>query len=334
MATPDIPSPRGSISAPGDSVSAPLAPPARRVLRPGVRARGRGRHAARLHGGDGGARLADRGVATLPLPVPLHGAGAAAGPTAGPGWSPRSGPQSPRTVALGRRASRARRRQVDGRPHGRRSAASESALPGVAGIVFFGFSAPSRRQAVEGSGGAPARTSTPRCSSSRARATSWARARSARARRGGGSARRRRSTWPRARITPSTSSSAPDAPTTRCSTSWPTRPRAGGRRLPGRLRRAARGLAGRPRAVASWGGARDLRARSGGGQRCGCGVRRVFAVLVTVAILAAPTAAFAVDWAETRRLIRERPIACLVAIPPLLVTSPFMLATWVISGGR
>ena len=57
-------------------------------------------------------------------------------------------------------------------------------------------------------------------------------------------------------------------------------------------------------------------------------MRRILAALALVALLAgAPAPARAVDWA----LLKDRPIAALVALPALICTMPFMAADWVIT---
>jgi hypothetical protein len=56
--------------------------------------------------------------------------------------------------------------------------------------------------------------------------------------------------------------------------------------------------------------------------------RRAWAAAVAIAILLAPLTALATTWAEWKFLMRRRPVAVFFAIPPLIVTSPFMGATW------
>lgn len=56
--------------------------------------------------------------------------------------------------------------------------------------------------------------------------------------------------------------------------------------------------------------------------------RRAWSTAVAIAILLAPLTALATTWAEWKFLMRKRPVAVFVAIPPLIVTSPFMGATW------
>lgn len=60
-------------------------------------------------------------------------------------------------------------------------------------------------------------------------------------------------------------------------------------------------------------------------------VPKAIAALLLVLVLASPGTASAVDWAEWKRLVRERPVAVLVAIPPLILTSPFMGVAWLVS---
>lgn len=55
---------------------------------------------------------------------------------------------------------------------------------------------------------------------------------------------------------------------------------------------------------------------------------RICAALAFVLIIAIPAAASAVDWTEWKRLARKRPVAVLVVIPPLILTSPFMAVNW------
>jgi len=54
-------------------------------------------------------------------------------------------------------------------------------------------------------------------------------------------------------------------------------------------------------------------------------------MLVSFLLLLGPRTARAVDWEEWKFLIRKRPVAVLVAIPPLLFTSPFMATKWLLS---
>ena len=63
-------------------------------------------------------------------------------------------------------------------------------------------------------------------------------------------------------------------------------------------------------------------------------LRKILAVGLLAATLCAPSSAWAVDWAEWKRLIRERPVAVILVIPPLILTSPFMLASWAIKGSE
>ena len=60
-------------------------------------------------------------------------------------------------------------------------------------------------------------------------------------------------------------------------------------------------------------------------------IGRTFAALLLAALLLAPTTASAVDWDEWKRLIRERPVAVLVSVTPLVLTSPFMAVSWAFS---
>ena len=62
------------------------------------------------------------------------------------------------------------------------------------------------------------------------------------------------------------------------------------------------------------------------------GLKKILAVWMLAAILVAPGSAWAVDWAEWKRLVRERPVAVVLIIPPMILTSPFMLATWAFKG--
>jgi hypothetical protein len=57
-------------------------------------------------------------------------------------------------------------------------------------------------------------------------------------------------------------------------------------------------------------------------------IRRAWAAVVAIAILLAPLSALATTWEEWKFLMRNRPVAVLVAVPPLIATSPFMGATW------
>ena len=57
-------------------------------------------------------------------------------------------------------------------------------------------------------------------------------------------------------------------------------------------------------------------------------LRKTVAVIVLGAVLALPGTAWAVDWAEWKRLIRERPVATVLIMPAMVLTSPFMLASW------
>jgi hypothetical protein len=68
-----------------------------------------------------------------------------------------------------------------------------------------------------------------------------------------------------------------------------------------------------------------------GKRRAAMRIRSVFAVVVLAVVLLSPTTALAVDWEEWKFLIRKRPVAVLVAIPPLIVTSPFMALKWALS---
>lgn len=61
-------------------------------------------------------------------------------------------------------------------------------------------------------------------------------------------------------------------------------------------------------------------------------LKKMVVVGLLAAILAAPGSAWAVDWAEWKRLVRERPVAVVLIIPPMILTSPFMLATWAFKG--
>ena len=62
------------------------------------------------------------------------------------------------------------------------------------------------------------------------------------------------------------------------------------------------------------------------------GLKKILAVWMLAAILVAPGSAWAVDWAEWKRLVRERPVAVVLIIPAMIATSPFMLATWAFNG--
>ena len=57
-------------------------------------------------------------------------------------------------------------------------------------------------------------------------------------------------------------------------------------------------------------------------------IRRAWAVAVAIAILLAPLSAMATSWEDWKFLIRKRPVAVFFAIPLLVVTSPFMGASW------
>jgi uncharacterized membrane protein YdfJ with MMPL/SSD domain len=58
------------------------------------------------------------------------------------------------------------------------------------------------------------------------------------------------------------------------------------------------------------------------------------ALLLSAALVTPATSNAAVDWGEWGRLIRKRPVAVVVAIIPLALTSPFMLASWAIPDGE
>jgi hypothetical protein len=60
-------------------------------------------------------------------------------------------------------------------------------------------------------------------------------------------------------------------------------------------------------------------------------IRSILAALVLVSVLLPPATAGAVDWQEWKFLIRKRPVAVLFAVPPLIITSPFMAAKWALS---
>ena len=62
------------------------------------------------------------------------------------------------------------------------------------------------------------------------------------------------------------------------------------------------------------------------------GLKKILAVWMLAAILVAPGSAWAVDWAEWKRLVRERPVAVVLIIPAMIATSPFMIATWAFNG--
>ena len=57
-------------------------------------------------------------------------------------------------------------------------------------------------------------------------------------------------------------------------------------------------------------------------------ILRIGAAAWVIAIVLAPLAASATTWEEGKFLMRRRPVAVLVAVPPLVATSPFMGATW------
>ncbi len=57
-------------------------------------------------------------------------------------------------------------------------------------------------------------------------------------------------------------------------------------------------------------------------------IRRIWAAAWVIAIVLAPLASSATTWEEWKFLMRRRPVAVLVAVPPLVATSPFMGATW------
>ena len=61
-------------------------------------------------------------------------------------------------------------------------------------------------------------------------------------------------------------------------------------------------------------------------------LKRIVAAGLLAVIVAAPGSAWAVDWAEWKRLVRERPVAVVLIIPAMIATSPFMLATWAFKG--
>ena len=57
-------------------------------------------------------------------------------------------------------------------------------------------------------------------------------------------------------------------------------------------------------------------------------LRKTVAAMLLGVVLSLPGTASAVDWAEWKRLIRERPVATVLIMPAMVLTSPFMLATW------
>jgi len=55
---------------------------------------------------------------------------------------------------------------------------------------------------------------------------------------------------------------------------------------------------------------------------------RTLAALATAGLVLAPSTALAVDWEEWKYLVKNRPVAVFFAIPPLILTSPFMGMKW------